>query len=250
MREIDSYKKKVMLTLMLSIFMFVGAFAQKTYIVCVCVADNRDHVETRPTLIYDIRGIADFYHGYNNSEVFMLLDANATRSHILRILKQQFAKSTSADEIIFAYSGHGFDGGVSTYNNHEVLYCSEVQQIMSSAKARRKIMYVNSCHSGSFSVEQINDRRSRYNKNSNVLLFLSSRSNEYSWSWMESRGSYFYYHLLDALRGNADDNSDKKITARELFNYVASHVASTSGNQQHPVMWGKFPDDMVIVYVK
>lgn len=249
MKETD--RNRIVLTLLLSILLSVNAVAQKTYLVCVCVADNRNHEETRPNLIYDIRGIANFYHSYNNADVFMLVDANATRSHILRILKQQFAKSTSADEIIFAYSGHGFDGGVSTYNNGEVLYCSEVQQIMSSAKARRKIMYVNSCHSGSFSVDQMNDRRSRYNKNSNVLLFLSSRSNEYSYVPMYGeRESFFYSHLLEALRGEADNNDDKKVTARELFNYVASNVASTSSGRQHPVMWGKFSDDMVIVYVK
>lgn len=228
------------------------ATAQKTYIVCVGLNVNRDRVDPLPCSRADMKGIANFYHKYNNSQVFMLLDANATRSHILQVLKKQFAKSTAADEIIFAYSGHGFDGGVSTYNNDEVLYCSEVQQIMLNSQARRKMMFIMSCHSGSFTkkYQDNKDRRRKYNKKSNVLLFLSSKANEYSWESDGMENSFFYHYLLEALKGKADKNGDKKVTARELFNYVAPRVTSDSNNIQHPVMWGKFPDDMVVVYVK
>ena len=227
-------------------------WAQKTYIVCVGLNVNRDGVDPLPCSRDDMKGIARFYHQYNNAEVFMLLDRNATRAHILKVLKRQFARSTEADEIIFAYSGHGFDGGVSTYNNDEVLYCSEVQQLMLQSKARRKMMFVMSCHSGSFTKKHKdnNDRRRQYNRKSNVLLFLSSKANEYSWEtgWMDN--SFFYHYLLKGLEGEADHNQDKKVTARELFNYVAPKVAYITDAQQHPVMWGKFPDDMVLVYVK
>lgn len=226
--------------------------AQKTYIVCVGLNVNRDGVDPLPCSREDMKGIANFYHNYNNSEVFMLLDANATRSHIIQVLKKQFSKSTSSDEIIFAYSGHGFDGGVSTYNNDEVLYCSEVQQIMLNSKARRKMMFVMSCHSGSFTQKNkdSNDKRRKYNKKSNVLLFLSSKADEYSWEKGSMSNSFFFYYLLEGLKGKADNNSDRKVTARELFNYVAPRVTTISNEQQHPVMWGKFPDDMVIVNVK
>lgn len=243
--------KKVFLFLTLCIASLEVA-AQKTYIVCVGLNVNRDRVDPLPCSRADMKGIANFYHRYNGSEVFMLLDANATRSHIIKVLRQQFAKSTYADEIIFAYSGHGFDGGVSTYNNDEILYCSEVQQIMLNAKARRKMMFVMSCHSGSFTKKHknTNDTRRKYNKQSNVLLFLSSKADEYSWETNMMDNSFFYHYLLEGLRGEADRNYDRKVTARELFNYVAPRVANISQEKQHPVMWGKFPDDMVIVNVK
>lgn len=230
----------------------VTAMAQKTYIVCVGINVNRDRVDPLPCSRSDMKGIAKFYNDYNGSEVFMLLDANATRSHILRVLRQQFAKSTKADEIIFAYSGHGFDGGLSTYNNDQVLYCSEVQKIMLHSTARRKMMFVMSCHSGSFAKKYLNnkDKRLKYDTKSSVLLFLSSKANESSWEMDLMENSFFYHHLLEALKGKADGNSDKKVTARELFNYVAPRVTKDANGLQHPVMWGKFPDDMVIVYVK
>lgn len=227
----------------------VKASAQKTYIVCVGLNVNRDNVNPLANPRADMRSIAHYFHNYNGSEVFMLLDANATRDHILKVLKKQFAKSTSNDEIIFAYSGHGFDGGVSTYNNDEVIYCSEIQQIMHKAKARRKMMFIMSCHSGSFTKKynSTKDKRRQYNKKSSVLLFLSSQSDEYSWANPMMENSYFYHYLMKAFEGEADRNNDKKVTARELFNYVAPHVEESTDNLQHPVMWGRFSDDMVII---
>lgn len=242
---------KVVLTIVLSC-LFGSIAAQKTYVVCVGLNTNRDNIDPLPCSRGDMKGIANFYHQYNGSTVFMLLDANATKAHILKVLKQQFAQSTTADEIIFAYSGHGFDGGLSTYNNNEVLFCSEVQSIMLQAKARRKMMFVMSCHSGSFTqkYDNIQDPRRKYNKSSKVLLFLSSRADELSWESTYMDKSFFFHFLLEGLQGQADNNGDKKVTARELFNYVAPRVETASSGIQHPVMWGKFPDDMVIVNVK
>ena len=112
---------RIVLTIVVSL-LFGSISAQKTYLVCVGLNVNRDNIDPLPCSRGDMKGIANFYHQYNKSNVFMLLDANATKKHILKILKQQFAKSTPNDEIIFAYSGHGFDGGLSTYNNDEVLF--------------------------------------------------------------------------------------------------------------------------------
>ena len=249
---------RIFLFSMLCIFSMTSV-AQKTYIVCVGLNVNRDGVDPLPCSRADMKGIANYYHKYNGCKPFMLLDANATRAHIIKVLKQEFAKSTVKDEIIFAYSGHGFDGGVSTYNNDEVLYCSEVQQIMLNAKARRKMMFVMSCHSGSFTKKNkdTKDNRRRYNKKSKVLLFLSSRPNEYSWETGFMDNSFFFHYLLEGLKGEADGaagtRKDKKVTARELFDYVAPKVSNITQGQQHPQMsggWEKFDDDMVIVNVK
>ncbi len=249
---------RIFLFIMLCI-VSLSAGAQKTFIVCVGLNVNRDGIDPLPCSRADMKDFANFYYNYNKSDVFMMLDANATRSHVIKVLKQQFSKSTLDDEIIFAYSGHGFDGGVSTYNNNEVLYCSEVQKIMLNSKARRKMMFVNSCHSGSFTKKNkdSNDKRRVYNKNSKVLLFLSSRPNEYSWETDYMNNSYFFHYLLEGLKGKADGaagtKKDNKVTARELFDYVAPKVAGITKGTQHPQMsggWNGFDDDMVIVNIK
>lgn len=226
--------------------------AQKTYVVCVGLTNYDDDQNSLPCSVGDARSMAHFFYNYNGSEVFTLLDKNATRDHILRVLKQQFSKSTANDEIIFAYSGHGFDGGISCYDTKNVIYCYEVQRILRSCKARRKIMFIMSCHSGSFSknYSNVKPRENYKSKNSNVMLYLSSRANESSWESSDMKRSFFFENLIKGLSGYADKNGDNKVTARELFNYVNARVISDTEGMQHPQMYGSFADDMVVTYVK
>lgn len=245
--------------LIICLFAALAGHAQKTFVVAVGLGEYAPggNCTPLPCSVGDATSISKFFHNYNNSDVFMLKDSNATRDHILKVLKAQFAKSTENDEIIFAYSGHGFDGGITCYDsdgkgNTKIIYCSEIQDILKKAKARRKVMFVNSCHSGSFSKKYGNDPRSRQYKNndSNVMLYLSSRDNESSWESGLMNNSFFFYYLLEGLRGAADKNGDNKVTARELFNYVNARVIAITDGIQHPQMYGKFADDMVVVNVK
>lgn len=240
--------------LMLALASIVG-FAQRTYVVGVGISKNRINDAPLPWCSRDIQGISNLLNKRKDCNVFVLIDNNATREHILTILQRQFAKATEKDEIIFCFSGHGFDGGISTYNNEEVVFCSEVQNIMLKSRARRKVMLVMACHSGSFARKYFpqRDTRSYFEKNSNVMLFLSSKSNESSWLSGLNTYSVFYKWLIAGLKGSADANGDKSVTARELFNYVSPNVTkevSLMGESQHPIMWGNFPDDMIILRVK
>lgn len=251
--------KFIIVFLAATLLLRTNASAQKTYIVCVGLENYASSdINPLPCSKGDARSMARFFHKYNNSEVFMLLDKNATRNHIIRVLKAQFAKSTERDEIIFAYSGHGFDGGITCYDTQttgelkNVVYCYEIQQILRNCKARRKMMFIMSCQSGSFSkkygnVKQQYDYRS---KKSNVMLYLSSRANESSWETDMMTRSFFFEYLLKGLKGYADKNGDNLVTARELFNYVNAGVISVTSGRQHPQMYGKFDDDMVVVRVK
>lgn len=228
-----------------------SAFCQKTYVVCVGLNVYDNNENPLPCSGGDAKGIAKFFKGYNGAEVFMLLDKNATRDHIIRVLKGQLAKAKPEDEVIFAYSGHGFDGGVSCYDTKNVIYCSEVQEIMRSCRAKRKVIFMNACHSGSFKKKSRDARNRNYrNSKADVMLFLSSRADEYSWENGGMEQSYFFDQLLKGLKGGADANSDKKVTARELFNFVYGGVLKATNGVQHPQMYGNFSDDMVVVTCK
>lgn len=223
--------------------------AQKTYLVAVGLGNYENRKDPLPCSEADAKGIASFFDAYTNSDVFVMIDSNATRDHILRVLKNKFSQAGPNDEIIFAYSGHGFDGGITSYENNGVIYCSEIQDILAKSNAGRKIMFINSCHSGSFTKKYKNDSRAKsYKTNkSDVMIYLSSRANELSWETDAMRNSFFFSALLNGLRGRADVNNDKIVTARELFNYVNKDVINITDNQQHPQMYGKFPDNMSIV---
>lgn len=247
-----SQKVKTLFLALAAVLTCCIAGAQKTYVVCVGLGNYDDGQNPLPCSKGDARSMAEFFHRYNGSEVFMLLDRNATRDHILRVLKAQFAKSTPEDEVIFAYSGHGFDGGITCYDTKNAIFCYEVQQILRSCEARRKIMFIMSCQSGSFTkkydtMRQEQDYRS---KKSDVMLYLSSRADESSWETDAMQRSFFFEFLIKGLQGYADKNGDNLVTARELFNYVNARVTYVTEGRQHPQMFGNFDDDMVIVRVR
>ena len=233
---------------------FAAAFAagaQKTYVVAVGLDNYSDGQNSLSNPVADMKGVCKFFNNYNGGDVFLLANSNATRDHILRVARKKFSLAGPADEVIFAYSGHGFDGGLSTYDTSEYILVQELLDILNASKARRKIMFINSCHSGSFADAWVHNPRNKGYKGASqspVMLYVSSRSSESSWGSDGMKYSFFIDGLLRGLNGNADKNGDRKITARELFNYVNQETIDISGGKQHPQMYGKFPDDMVVVY--
>lgn len=252
MNNLSNILKKVLLV----VFLLLGtmAYAQTTYVVAVGLSNYKypNLAPSLPCSVGDAKAISHFFHDYNGSKVFMLLNENATRDHILRVLKAQFAKSTVNDEIIFAFSGHGVQGGLTSYDIKDasgVISYNEIQSIMKASKARRKIIFAMACYSGGLTLKNGNAYKRNTEKTS-VMLYTSSRSSEVSWEQKDMYNSYFFKRILEAFRGAADRNRDRKITARELFNYVYPKVIGDTDGLQHPQMWGKFDDSMVVVYVK
>lgn len=246
--------------LLATLFVFLLAlnvYAQKTYVVSVGLGEYK-YPQVAPSLpcsVGDAKAVSRFFHSYNGSSVFMLLNENATRDHILTILKREFSKSTANDEIIFVFSGHGIQGGLTCYETKDmdsVITYEEIQSIMNSAKARRKIILAMACYSGGLTLKSDKQPRQRKHKTSksSVMLYTSSRPDEVSWERSDMYNSFFINRILEGFNGSADANFDKKITARELFNYVNPLVISDTYGQQHPQLWGRFDDSMVVVYVK
>lgn len=246
-------------TLLTFVLAYCMSYAQKTYVVSVGLGEYK-YPQVAPPLpcsVGDARAVSHFFHDYNGSKVFMLLNENATRSHILKVLRKEFSKSTANDEIIFVFSGHGLQGGLTCYetkDENSIITYNEIQAIMKSAKARRKIILAMACYSGGLNLQKKkqnngNTQRRKTNKTS-VMLYTSSRATEVSWERSDMRNSFFISRILEGFRGYADKNGDRKITARELFNYVNPRVIQDTGGKQHPQMWGKFDDSMVVVYVK
>lgn len=246
---------KATLVLLLLCSNFISVNAQKTYVVSVGLGEYK-YPQVAPPLpcsVGDARSVSRFFHSYNGSSVFMLLNENATREHILKVLKREFAKSTVNDEIIFVFSGHGIQGGLTCYETKDmnsIITYDEIQNIMKSAKARRKIILAMACYSGGLTLKKPNKQKKRNTQNSSVMLYTSSRPNEVSWERSDMANSFFMKRILEGFRGAADANKDRKVTARELFNYVNPHVISDTNGQQHPQLWGRFDDSMVVVYVK
>lgn len=230
--------------------------AQKTYVVAVGLGKYKypQFAHYLPCSVGDARSVSRFFHSYNGSSVFMLLNENATYEHIITVMKREFSKSSVSDEIIFVYSGHGTQGGLTCYETNSmgpIITYDEIQDVMDSAHARRKIILANACYSGGLSIKNTNNGKRRHGTaRTSVMLYSSSRPNELSWESGQMNNSFFINRVLEAFGGAADANNDRKVTARELFNYVNPHVIQDTEGDQHPQLYGHFDDSMVVVYVK
>ena len=174
----------------------------------------------------------------------MLTNSNATKSAILSKLRSTFAKASENDIIVFFFSGHGSKGAFCAYDA-QIPY-SEIRQAMASSKAKNKMIFADACFSGKMRQGRKNTAEQSFN-NYNIMLFLSSRGNETSIERRDMKNGFFTSCLQKGLRGGADANKDRTITARELFNYVSTTVKTLSSDKQHPVMWGKFSDNMTVM---
>ena len=106
------------------------------------------------------------------------------------------------------------------------------------------MIFADSCFSG-----DIRDSKSTGYKDlsRNVMLFLSCRSDEYSIERKNMKNGLFTACLVRCLKGGADSDKNRIITARELFESVRKGVIRLSKNKQHPVMWGDFSDQMQVI---
>lgn len=218
----------------------------ETFVVSVGIGRYANpNVTTLSKTEKDAKAIAAFYKkGTRN--VIVITGKYATKSQIINSLCSQFERAKPQDKIVFYFSGHGYPGGFCPYDmqkRSDGLTYAEVIKIMTESKAKDKIIFADACYSGA--VRQSKGKTKP--EASNVMMFLSSRSNEMSIEFPLLANGYFTKNLLRGLGGAADSDRDRQITASELFRYVSNGVQNDTKGKQHPVMWGKFPDSLVIV---
>lgn len=228
----------------LAIIMFfllcISALQARTYIVCVGIADYPGRQNDLRVSANDAKTISGIFTKNGNAAVDCFVNSDVTIQKVCTAMRNTFAKASPSDAIILYFSGHGVPGGLVCYDGF--LYYSSVLSIMRQSKAQQKMIFVDACFAGKM-------RNTNYSKE-NVMFFLSSRSTEKSLETPRQTGfknSLFTVFLERGLRGGADTNKDRVITAKEIYNFVHQGVVEASGNRQHPVMWGKFDGNMPVI---
>ena len=179
-------------------------------------------------------------------KISLLTDRQATSANILAAAERLFTTTNNDDIVIFYFAGHGYEGGFASHDGW--IDYGELKRIFRKTAAKRKIIFADACYSGDMrSPEQEGRSRSINLGNQQVCLFLSSRSDQFSWQTSELESGFFTFYLLAGLRGGADTNRDRIVTARELFDFVNPRVKEHSGGVQVPVMWGRFENRMEIL---
>lgn len=221
---------------------------KKIYIVATGIADYPGTSMDLSLCANDAATIKWVFEKNKKASTVLLTNSQVTKSAVQKALRQQFSKATKDDAILFFYSGHGAPGKLVFYDG-QIDY-QDIKDIMAKSKARSKMIFADACFSG----KMRNEQRTQHNtsvpanlRNTEVMFFLSSRSDETSIERRDMKNGFFTAYLQRGLRGGADANRDRTITALELFNFVSKGVRKISNDKQHPVMWGKFDNNMPVI---
>ena len=238
-----SIKKVIFVLLLICLISTINA---KTYVVSVGIS-NYKNINSLVLPDKDAKSVSDLYKK-KTKNVILITGKYATKAKIIKSLSDQFSRATENDMIVFYFSGHGYPGGICPYDMSQDitsgLSYAEIKNILKKSKAKKKIIIADSCFSGGL---RNNNSNSSNDNDTSVVLFLSSRTSETSGENPLMTNGFFTKALLRGLKGGADINHDKLITAKEIFNFVSKNVQDNSKGKQHPVMWGKFDDRFVIM---
>lgn len=221
------------------------SLSAKVYLVSVGISDYPGRVNDLKLCDGDARDLAALYKKNNQAETILLTNSKATTAAVTAAMKKLFQKAQPNDIVVLFYSGHGEKKGLCLYD--KTLTFKEIMKIYDGLKCKNKMIFSDSCFSGSLR-SNATLQASDVQLTNNVMFFLGSRSNEYSIeNGSAFNNSYFTHALIRALSGKADTNRNRIISAKELFTYVSKHVKEYSDDEQHPVMWGHFSDDMPVM---
>ena len=213
----------------------------KVYLVSVGIADYPGKENDLRISDNDAKTIAKVFQATKDASVNVLVNEAATQSALLSTMHTTFEDADYNDAVILYFSGHGTPGAWVCHDG--LLTYQHIFKMLKGCKATRKIIIADACYAGKMRTTR--QQTDSYN-NQNVMLFLSSRTNETSQE-TQYKNSLFTIFLERGLRGGADKDKNRQITARELFDFVHKGVIEASGNKQHPVMWGKFDNDMTVI---
>lgn len=222
----------------------------RVYLVSVGIADYSrfpsKKISNLNLTVNDAKTMVNLYSKNTNVDYSLLLNEKATKDRIVRAIKKVFNMASKDDIVMFFFSGHGYTGGLCASDG--LLTYKEIRKAMAQCKCPNKIMMIDACRAGGLRVDDKKSQQATSDaKKANVMLFLSSRNNENSIERLDMKNGLFTNFLYKGLTGSADVNHDRVITAKELFDYVHKNVAKESIEKQHPVMWGKFSNNMPVM---
>lgn len=201
------------------------------------------------------------------SQITLYRDSEATNQSILQEAERLFQQAGPNDLIIVYFSGHG---GPNYFVAHDrPLKYADIRAVVENSPANKRLCIADACYSGTWSrSNQASASRSIMteeqlmrlyydalsNSGNGIALFMSSKPNETSIESPNLEQGLFTYHLIQGLRGRADDNGNQIITISELYQYVKVKVQTEAlqkyAHQQTPTISGLFDQSMPLGVVR
>jgi hypothetical protein len=223
--------------------------------------------------------VSDKGGNYSEDRITLLLDEDATRVNIETALRSWLKNPIEEDMITIYFAGHGApESPYETKNYYLLTYDTNLDNIEATAfpmwhvedalsrhiKAKKVVIVADVCHAGGISDGFYKSTRSiavnANNINSTIqnlsstrigsdicILNASSRDqlSQEGEQWGGGHGVFTYY-LLEGLKGQADQNFNKKVTLGEISNFVSERVRRATRNAQTPVVGGTYDPQLTI----
>lgn len=232
-----------LISFLVALFLCTPLCAQNIYLLSVGISDYWGDGNDLNLPENDARTVSYVYEQCGNATVETLLNSSASCENVKNRMTALFSKAGKNDIVVLFFSGHGSPSGFAAYDG--VLEYGEIREIFSECKSVNKMVFADACFSGKLRVPG-NSTPAR-GKQQNVMFFLSSRNDEMSIEAPMMKNGFFTAFLERGLRGGADNDRNRIITAKELFDFVSKGVKEISGDKQHPVMWGNFSNSMPVI---
>lgn len=216
----------------------------KIYLVSVGIADYPGTINDLRLPAADAETIMSIYKANSKASTMLLTNSEATRENIIDAMKELYGAASRKDIVVLFFSGHGYEHGGFVAYDEELTY-DDIREAFSESRSKHKMIFADACFSGKFRASNQSVRKKPFGDD--VMLFLSSRNDEVSFERPMMKNGFYTTCLERCLRGGADTNKDRVITAKELYRGVSKGVISLSEGKQHPVMWGSFDDEMPVM---
>jgi Caspase domain len=210
-----------------------------------------------PVLRYTVNDVVrlsetlKLYGGISKKSILEITDTQTNprfqplRSSLMTELPEFLKKMGPDDDLIVYFSGHGFR------DKKGKLYLAPIdidpaspastgvsiewfRGQIAGCKAKFKLLIIDACHAGSEKGEEdssgitSNDLGATFKDLAGVVTLASSKSTEKSQLWDDKEHSLFTYWLIQALKGNADNDSNGEVDIDELNKYLHRNVTRTA----------------------
>jgi len=231
-----------------------------------------DYSKTNADALYADKDAQQFYDyarmklGIKAANIKELVNDKADLGEIGLAVQDWIARSTKKDksDIYIFFAGHGLasDDGKNMYLlpydgrprllDKTALLRDELFKEIQQSNPRSVTVFLDTCYSGTtrgtdmlVASRPIMIKAKEQSIPNNFTVFSAAAGDQTSKPLEEAKHGMFSYFLMKGMEGDADTNSDNKITAQELHNYVKENVTQQSSGSQTPELQGN--KDRVLV---
>jgi hypothetical protein len=194
-------------------------------------------------------------YGYKTANIYLLKDADATRSGVMNAIAAVGAEASSGDEVLFFYSGHGgigmADDGDTEVADVSIVVSSddmttfayiwdgELKLAFADYRTDRIVFAFDSCFAGGMTDLKAKGR----------IVAMATTETTYAWEWKALQNGEFTYYFVDrGMLANMADKYDNDrnpgthdVTVEEAFDFAKANCAMDA-----PTISDSFTNDLLL----